>query len=190
MRCFAIACMVLFVPALWTPVGAEVYDRIAVAVGNRAIKESQINSELRVTDFLNNAPLDLSAAAKRKTADHLIDQTLIRSEMARGSYAAPSEAEVNDVLARIKKTKFHSDADYQKALSRYGLTESELRSHLAWQLQVLRFIDARFAPAVRMRAAKNTRPDIIEERVNTEFFAWLDQARARAHIQFHDEAFQ
>lgn len=186
MRRLAIACVVFALPA-----SADLVDRIAVAVGNRAIKESQIISEIRVAAFLNGGTLDLSGAAKRKAADQLVDQALIRTEMARGSYPTPSDADVNDLLKRIKDTEFHNDAAaYQSALGKYGLTETELKTHLAWQLQVLRFIAGRFEPAVRMRAARNTNATVIGERVNVEFFAWLDQARARAHVQFHDEAFQ
>jgi len=173
------------------PASADLVDRIAVAVGNRAIKESQIIGEIRVAAFLNGGPLDLSGPAKRKAAEQLVDQALIRTEMARGSYPAPSDGDVNDLLKRIKDTEFHGDsAAYRTALAKYGLTEADLKAHLAWQLQVLRFIQLRFEPAVRMRAAKNTSAAVIGERVNVEFFAWLDQARARARIQFHDEVFQ
>src|SRR5581483_4264403 len=144
MQYLAIASVVLALPA-----SADLVDRIAVAVGNRAIKESQIISDIRVAAFLNGGTLDLSGAAKRKAADQLVDQALIRTEMARGSYPPPSDADVNDLLKRVKDAEFHGDsAAYQKALSKYGLTEAELKAHLAWQLQVLRFVSGRFEPAV------------------------------------------
>lgn len=172
-RCLAIACVVLF------SLSAEVVDRIAVAVGNRAIKESQIDSEIRLTAFLNGEALDFTAASKRKAADRLIDQTNIRAEMAKGSYAAPSEAEVNGVLAKIKQARFPKKGEYEQALQTYGITEQELKAHVAWQIQVLHFIDLRFLPAAR-----------TEARVNEAFFSWLDESRRHERIQFHDEVFQ
>src|SRR5262249_49424474 len=58
---------------------AEIIDRVAVVVGNRVITESEILREVRLTAFLNGAPLDFSAASKRKTAERLVEQRLIRS---------------------------------------------------------------------------------------------------------------
>ena len=156
---------------------ADVVDRIAVAVGNRAIKESQIDRDIRLTDFLNGAPLDESAASKRKAADRLIDQTVIRSEMAKGSYPTPSDAEVNATLAKIKQARFHNDADYQQALKTYGITEQELKAQIAFQLQVVRFVDLRFAKG-------SLKAD------NDAFFSWLDSTRKASRIQYHDEVLQ
>ena len=157
---------------------ADVVDRIAVAVGNRAIKESQIDRDIRLTDFLNGAPLDESAASKRKAADRLIDQTVIRSEMAKGSYPTPSDAEVSATLAKIKQARFHNDAEeYQQALKTYGITEQELKAQIAFQLQVVRFVDLRFAKG-------SLKAD------NDAFFSWLDSTRKASRIQYHDEVLQ
>lgn len=180
---FTIACL-----ALTTAASGELVDRIAVAVGNRAVRESQIDADVRVTEFLNGTPLDSSAAARRASASRLIDQALIRAEMTKGSYAKPSEAQVNDVLAGIKKARFHNEADYQASLKKYGITETELKSHVSWQIQVLQFADLRFGPRVIMRSAKDAPRNVIEERVNADFFAWLDASRARSRIEYHDEA--
>src|SRR5437899_3021245 len=55
-------------------------DRIAVSVGNQVITESELITDLRVTAFLDRRPVDLSSAAKRKSADRLVDQVLILKE--------------------------------------------------------------------------------------------------------------
>lgn len=160
---------------LSTVATADIVDRIAVAVGNHAIKESQIDHELRLTAFQNGAPLDEGAASKRKAADHLIDQTLIRAEMAKGSYPEPSNADVNTVLTKIKRARFHSDADYEQALKTYGISEPELTAHIAWQIRVVRFVDQRFQKG-------------SPSADNAAFFAWLDATRKASRIQYHDEA--
>ncbi len=168
---------------------AEVMDRIAVAVGNRAIKESQIDREIRLTAFENGTALDLSAASKRKAADRLIDQTFIRAEMAKVSYPAPSDAEINSVLDRIKQARFHNSAEFDQALKTYAITAPELKSHIAWQIQVLRFADLHFEPVVRKQAVANVKQP-LGDRVNVAFFAWLDESRKNSRIQFHEEVFR
>ena len=162
---------------LLTSATADVMDRIAVAVGNKAIKESQIDRDIRLTAFLNGTPLESGGGSKRRAADRLVDQTVIRLEMVKGSYPAASDAEVKEVLAKIKQARFHTNAEYEQSLRSYGITEPELKSHIAWQIQVLRFVEVRFAP----RAAAGD---------NRAFFAWLDESRKRSRIQFHDEVFQ
>ena len=116
------------------------------------------------------------------------------------------------------RARFHgSDAQYRTALNKYGITEQQLLAQLRWQLTVLRFIDQRFRPAVlvtdqavqdyynqhvgelRRTSGGNTslqalRPKVEEalagEQVNQQFFAWLNQARTQAHIEFRDNAFK
>lgn len=152
---------------------AEVMDRVAVAVGNRAIKESQIDREIRLTAFENGTTLDFSGPSKRKAAERLIDQTMIRAEMAKASYPAPAEAEINQVLDKIRQARFHNNSEYEQAIKTCGITEPDLKSHIAWQIQVLHFADVRFG-----------------NRANTTFFSWLDTSRKGSRIQFHDEVFE
>jgi len=47
------------------PAGAVIIDRIAVVVDKHVIKTSDIERDLRSTQFLNRDRLDLSADAKR-----------------------------------------------------------------------------------------------------------------------------
>jgi hypothetical protein len=169
--------LLLMFGLLAAPAIAGIVDRIAVAVDNRAIKESQIDRDIRLTAFLNGTPLDEGAAAKRKAADRLIDQTVIRSEIAKAAYPAPSDAEIGNVLGKIKQARFRNNAEYEQALKTYGISEPDLKAHIAWQIQVLRFVDLRFA-----REAPSA--------PNEAFFAWLDATRKHSRIQFHDEVLQ
>src|SRR5947209_839509 len=73
--------------------GATVIDRIAVVLGKHVIKASEIDLDLRVTEFLNREPLTRDAAAKKKSAERLIDQQLIRQELATGGYSRAGEAD-------------------------------------------------------------------------------------------------
>jgi hypothetical protein len=51
--------------------GAVVVDRVAIIVGKRVVKTSDLERDLRVSQFLNREPLDLSPATRRKVADRL-----------------------------------------------------------------------------------------------------------------------
>ena len=74
---------VLSLLAFQTP-RAIVLDRIAVVVGKVAIKSSDIERDIRVTAFLNHEPLVFTPDARKKAADRLIDQQIIRQEIATG----------------------------------------------------------------------------------------------------------
>lgn len=149
---------------------AEVYDRVAVAVGNHAIKASDIDRDIRLTAFLNGGKLDFSLPEQRKAADRLIDQWMIREEMAKRNYAAVSAANADEVFNKIKAARFPNTGEYQQALNRYGISESELKAHVAWQATVVRFIADRFQ--------------------SQAFFNWLNDSRKRASIQFRGELSQ
>jgi hypothetical protein len=128
---------------------AEIIDKIAISVGNQVITEEQVVEEVRVTAFLNQAPLDLSAIEKKKAAERLIEQTLIRREMDFSRYPLPQLDEANDLYQKVR-SRYPSDAAFRGDLSRYGITEDDLRRHVWWQLTTLRFIDFHFRPAVQI----------------------------------------
>ena len=124
-------------------------DRTSIIVGEHAILESQINRDIRVTDFLNRDPLIFSLAARRAAASRLVDQEIIRQQIRSGDYPVATEAEADETLAQLQRERFGgSDAAFRQALARYGITFATLKDRLLWQMTVLGFIDARFRPAV------------------------------------------
>jgi hypothetical protein len=198
--------------------GAVVLDRVAVVVGDRAVKTSDIDRDLRASELLNGQPLDISGASRKKAAERLVEQELIRQEIIRGGYGQPSAQEVDAFVQQFKRDRFHSsDAQLRAALSKYGLTEDQLRRYLQWQLTVLRFIDQRFRPGVLVtdedvrayydehRAElqkanpKNStiaalepkiRETLTGEQVNKNFEEWLDQTRRRTRVEYREAAFR
>jgi len=198
--------------------GAVVIDRVAVIVAKHVIKTSDIQRDLRLTQFLNREPLDLSAEAMRQSAERLIDQTIIRGEIARGGYRRPSESDADNLMTQFRQNRFGGAAGpLRKELSRYGLNEGQLREQLFWQTTVLRFIDQRFRPGVQVtdeevraysdqhRAdlkgeyAQSNGMEALEakiraslegERINKAFVDWLEEARKRNRIDYRKGAFQ
>jgi hypothetical protein len=197
---------------------AVVLDRMAVIVSKHVIKTSDIDRDLRVTEFLNRQPLDLSPEAKRKSVERLIDQEIIRQEIVTGAYRRPSEADAAAFEKQLQNDRFRgSAAALREALGKYGLTEEQLREALLWQLTVLRFIDERFRASVLVtddevktyydqhaaelrkenpgtptfEALRNKIRDSLEgERINQNFNEWLEQARKRYRIEYRQEALQ
>jgi hypothetical protein len=188
-----------------------VIDRIAVVVEKRAIKLSEIERDLRATEFLNREPLDLSAAARRKAADRLIDQTLIAEAIANNGFPGPTEKDAEALLSGLRRDRFGgSDERLREALAAHGLTEDRLLEQLLWQIQVMRFVDQRFRPGVQVTdqqvreyydqhphgaagfdaMAPKIRETLEGEQIDKSFFQWLDQARKRNRIEFKEEAFQ
>jgi parvulin-like peptidyl-prolyl isomerase len=168
-------------------VGGVLIDRIAVEVDRSIIKDSDIERDIRVTEFLNHEPLSINLAERKKAANKLIDQTLIRKEIREGDYSWASATQANDQLESLIKQRYASRADYLRALQTYGFDEADLREQFRWQLTVLQFIEARFAPSVVMPGGGSGNKSKLEAEVNRLFFAWLDRQRKDAKIVFHEE---
>jgi peptidyl-prolyl cis-trans isomerase SurA len=197
---------------------AVVVDRIAAIVGKHVIKTSDIDRDLRLTAFLNRQPIDMRSAEKHKSAERLIDQQIIRNELATGEYSRATDADAEWLLKQVTTDRFQrSDARLRSELARYGLTKEQLQAQLLWQLTVLRFIDQRFRPGVLITdeevrkyyddhlvelkrgnpaemsfeaLSTKIRSTLEGERINQDFETWLDQARKRNRIEYREGAFQ
>jgi hypothetical protein len=197
---------------------AVVLDRIAVIAGTHVIKASDIDRDIRLTNFLNRAPLNLTPSAKREAAERLITQQIIRDEIVSGGYRRPPEFEATQLVAELRRDRFGgSEQRLREALQRYGLTDGALREQLLWQITVLQFINQRFrggvvvtdddirsyydrnAAELRRDYPKDNSFDALEpkvratiegERINQSFNEWLDQQRKSYRVQFKQGAFE
>jgi peptidyl-prolyl cis-trans isomerase SurA len=210
--------LALLLPLVLAAVRAEIIDRIAVVVGSSVITASELERELRLTAFLNSEKLNLGPQEKRKAADRLVEQRLIRREMELNRYPTPDPAQADRLLEDIKKTRFTGQAQYEQALKEYGLTETELKAHLFWQLTTLQFIDLRFRPGIQIseeeieqefarrhpQAGLNSaaRPvslderrakieeELLQLRLDQYLDQWLKSGRERTRIEFRTEVFR
>ncbi|MFL6416912.1 MAG: hypothetical protein ACJ74Y_14710 [Bryobacteraceae bacterium] len=194
---------------------AVIIDRIAVRVGNAIIKDSDIDRIVRVTEFLNDEPLNLGNKLRRDAAKRLIDQAFIRQEIQVGGYPRAGWDEADTQIANLKKEHYKTQAAFNQALAHYGLVEPDLRFEFQWQLTVLRFVDLRFRPAVlvndeeveeyyrdHLAALKKANPAnssldalreqihdiLVGEKVNKLFFAWLDDHRKEGKVEIAEES--
>lgn len=198
---------------------AEIIDRIAVTVGSQVITASDLERELRVAAFLNGQPPDFSGESKRRTADLLVRQRLVKREVELARYPTPDPSEVEPVLKAFKQEHYPAPGQWEKALAQAGLTEKELRDHILRQLTLLRFIDVRFRPAVQIadedvaayfrkaiepaaRAATGGQPvslddyrdrivEILTERqIDKDLDQWIREAVKRTAVEYRPEVFQ
>ncbi len=139
--------------ALLLPIaaGAVIVDRVAVAVGDKIITDSEIELRIRLAAFQNDEKPDFSLDARRKAVKELIDQKLIDHEMDLGHYPRLAEPARQALLAEYRKAdRLADEAALAKALAAYGLTPQQLEDELAWQSDLLTFLNLRFRPAVEV----------------------------------------
>ena len=203
--------MFTLVAALGT--SAAIIDRIVVVVDSSIIKTSDIDRDIRATALINQEPLDLSIAGQKRAVNRLIDQIFIRREIDIGGYPAASPEEADRELARLKHDRYRTSAAFQQALQKYGISAVDLHTQFQWQLTVLRFIDVRFRPGAnvtddeiaayfnthaaalrRANRGKITLDDfrqqiqdtLAAEKVDQQFFTWLDDQRKVSKIRYRE----
>jgi hypothetical protein len=172
---------------------AGVVDRVAIVIGKQVVTESEVNDDLRLTEFINNEPLDLGPAARRAAAEHLVDQQLIRQELEMSGFNQQPASEADALLLKFRRDRFHSVAEYHSAIRKYGIAEDQLKQRLLWQLTAIRFIDFRFAtgqPEGDSQSADRATAGAPVSGADQQMDAWLKQARADTKIAFKPEAFQ
>ncbi len=171
---------------------ADVADRVAVVIGKKVITQSEVEESLRLTQFLNNQPLDLGPLARRDAAEHMIDQELIRQDMENGGYVTPAPSQADALLREFRQQHYPADAAYRAALQKYGITEAQLKDRLLWQLTAIQFTDFRFRPMQpegSPTAADRTTTDGAGS-VDQQMETWLKQARNDSRITLKPEAFK
>ena len=198
--------------------GAVVLDRIAVIAGTHVIKLSDIDRDIRLTEFLNQVPLSVDPKAKRESAERLITQQMIRDEMVSGGYRRPPEDLASQLETDLRRDQYGASKQrLDAALERYGLSESQLRAQLLWQITVLGFINQRFrggvvvtdeevkkyydehASNLKRQYPKEKDFEALEpkirtlledERIDQNFDEWLDQTRKSYHVEYKQGAFE
>ena len=167
-----IASLAIVVPAR----AGDVLDRIVATVNNHIILQSEWQDAVRYEAFVAGRALDQMQAADRKAAlDHLIDQQLLREQMRSSGFPHARSEEVEKSLQEIRKryTAADSEASWEAALKRYGLTERELKKRVALQVDLLGLVDSRLRPNVVIDSKS------IESYYNQELLPQLRQSGAQ-----------
>jgi len=175
-KCSIFACYIVLLAIASLARAGDVLDRIVATVNNHIILQSEWQDAVRYEAFIAGRPLDQLQAADRKAAlDHLIDQELLREQMRSSGFTHASSEEVEKRIQEIGKQYpgAESEAGWQAALARYGLTEDELKKRIALQVDIMGLVDARLRPNVVIDAKS------IESYYNQELLPQLRQSGAQ-----------
>jgi hypothetical protein len=196
---------------------AEIIDRIAITVANQVVTEGQIEDDIRVTAFLNHEKVDLTAGERKKAADRLIEQSLVKRDMELSHYPLPPETVVDEPLRKIEQG-YTTPAAYRNALLASGITEEGLKHRLLWQETLERFIEFRFRNAIQisdtdiqayyqeqlpkwqqqkdkpvpaLEDARETIEQVLtEKRIDEALDKWLAETRKQVAVKYLNEALQ
>jgi hypothetical protein len=168
-------CTVVLMAIALPAQAGDVLDRIVATVNNHIILQSEWQDAVRYEAFVAGRPLDQVQAVDRKAAlDHLIDQELLREQMRSSGFphAATEDVEKSIQEIRNRYPGAESDAAWQAALQRYGLTENELKKRVTLQVDLMGLVDARLRPNVIIDSKS------IESYYNQELLPQLRQSGA------------
>lgn len=184
------------------PAAPEIIDRVAANISRSVILDSEVVEEARVEAFIQAAEPDLTAANKRKILDRLIDQFLIRRELEFTRFAPASDKDIEPLVKQI--------TDRNRDYARYRITPELLKKHVGWTLNMLRFVEYRFAPAIQISPAEiereyrrrlpewkdkappldEIRPELekllIQSHVDAALDRWLGEMRTQNDIVYHE----
>jgi hypothetical protein len=132
--------------------GAEVMDRVAAAVGNYAITESEVRRQLALEALIEQrAPGDpVNAGQRRAALDRLIDRELVRREIEVANFPAAEEAAALAEFTDLQRQSFWNGLSFSSALKAYGLEDQDLQEFLRDKNNFLGFVDFRFKTGLQV----------------------------------------
>ena len=204
--------IVLMMISVSLPSRAEIVDRSVAVVNGHLVTWSDLDEQMRFEALQNRRPLrELTAAERRSAFDHLVQNWILRDQM-QGMFPAADE----DVEARITELRgaWHLENDparWNSLVQSYGLNADELHKQLANQLEILRFLEFRVRPLVRVTRqevedyykttltpqleAKGQTPEpvqtlapkirelLMQQKMNQELEKWLANLRSQGQVQ-------
>ena len=132
---------------------AEVIDRIVATVNGHVILQSDWDDALRYEALLNGRALsDFTAEDRRAVLDRLIDQELLGEQMKSAAFqhCTADEAAARLAEARKQYAEAATEDGWQAVLRRLELAEKDLLAHVQTQIDLMRLVDARLRPGVRI----------------------------------------
>ena len=152
---FAI-CIFLLSPMAVAPAWAgEVIDGVVATVNHQPLLRSDWEEAICFEAFMRQRPLSQVTETDRVTAlERLIDRQLLKAQMGHLQYMQPSEAALQQDLARLRDQvpNGKDEASWQKLLASYGLNQDSLKQHLRTEFQVMNFVEVRLRPTVHIQA--------------------------------------
>ena len=183
----------------------QIVDRIVARIEGDIILLSDVEKLSHYQQFL-----DGKSQTNEEILQLLIDQWIVRTEAETSRFPAPSPADVQRNVERIKRS-FASPQEYETRKNEAGLTDAEISEMAGAQLYLSNYLDSRFRPSVQIdpkaiedyyqtgvvaRAkARGVQPpsfeaarDLIQEflvqqGINDEANRWLKESRNGLHVE-------
>ncbi|MGA2634832.1 MAG: SurA N-terminal domain-containing protein [Terracidiphilus sp.] len=228
---YGIACLWILAVCL-TGMGGQaqtpqtvVLDRVVAVVNNSAILASDIDEEIQLS-VLDPADVGQGTLTRQRALEQLISRALIQQQIREEDEQAaePPEAEVDARLMEMRKElpicvrqNCASDPAWKAFLAAHGLTQERVESYLRYRLQILRFIEQRFQPGIRVspeqienyyrttllpqyragetvpkleQVAPRIEEILLQQQVNVLFDDWLANLRKQGEIEVLDPALE
>lgn len=129
----------------------ETIDRIVATVNKQPLLLSDVDGNQRMEAFFEGRQITSLSAEERKAAlNRLIDRELLLQQM-QADYS-PTEQEIGDRVKSIREQLKLAGTDeaWQRALGTCGLSPGDVEGFVRTQLQVMRFVDLRLRPTIRV----------------------------------------
>jgi len=198
-----------------------VLDEAVAVVNQRLILASDLDDEIRLS-VLEPKVAGEGLLTRREALDRLISRTLIQEQIRQEDQEA-AEPKPAEIAARLKEIRSQlpvcvrancaSEAGWKAFLADHGLTERRVEAYLRYRMEILRFIEQRFRPGIRITRAqvetyyrdtllpqyaageavpplREVAPRIeeilLEQQVNVLFDQWLDNLRKQGDVEILD----
>ena len=129
----------------------QTIDRIIATVNRTPVLLSEWEDGVRFEAFSRGRPPQSFSEEERQAAlTRLIDRVLLLQQM-QADYS-PTPEEVNARILEIRKQLGveNSDLVWQQLLAQYGMTANELKGDVENQMTIMRFVDLRLRPTIRV----------------------------------------
>jgi hypothetical protein len=202
-----------------------ILDRVVAVVNNHAILASDIDEEMQLS-VLDPADVGMGPLTRQRALEQLISRALIQQQIREeDEHAAdPPQAEVDARLKEIRtelpiciRQNCATDSGWKAFLAAHGLTLEHVESYLRYRLQILRFIEQRFEPGIRVapeqiesyyrgtllpqyragdavpkleQVAPRIEEILLQQQVNALFDDWLANLRKQGEVEVLDPSLE
>jgi peptidyl-prolyl cis-trans isomerase SurA len=221
----------LLLPALARPQSGTaqsapvVLDRVVAVVNQRVILASDLDEEVRLS-VLDPGNVGLGPLTRQRALEQLISRSLLEQQIRQEDEQStePPQSEIDARLAELRKElpacvqeKCATDAGWQQMLAEHNLTAQRVVAYLRYRLEILRFIEQRFRPGIRItqdqiadyynktlipqyrpgdtvptleQVAPRIEEVLLEQQVNVLFDNWLKNLRQQGDVEILDPALE
>jgi len=207
----ALLCLAVLLSAS-PPAAAEEIDRLVAAVNGVAITEGDLDlvRNLNAILFFDS---NEASTSRDEEIERQIDQELMRQEL-KNFDISDEESKVNARMQSLREA-YAPKGGLAELLRRTGMQESELLSYIRLEMSILRFVDFRFRPFIRIspeeiqayyterlkpqlrdagvvlppleQVSEKINSILREEKINDVLDQWIKEIRRNSRIEyFHD----